>query len=48
MDHRNPVTTSHLAGGEPEHALNDQGRFMTGRRNAMTSVFAAVSTEAAA
>jgi hypothetical protein len=26
LDHRNPVMTSHLPGGEPEHALNDQIR----------------------
>ena len=24
LDHRNPVTTSHLSGGEPEQVLNDQ------------------------
>jgi hypothetical protein len=26
LDHRNPVTASHLPGGESEHALNDQVR----------------------
>jgi hypothetical protein len=26
LDHRNLVTTSHLPGGDPEHALNDQIR----------------------
>ena len=26
LDHRNPVTASHLPGGEPEHALNGQVR----------------------
>ena len=24
LDHRNPVTTTHLPGGEPEHVPNDQ------------------------
>jgi hypothetical protein len=37
--------TYHLPGGEPEHALNDQGSFITGRRKAMTSVFGAASIE---
>jgi hypothetical protein len=40
--------TYHLPGGEPEDALNDQVPFMTGRRNAVSSVFGFVSMEAAA
>src|SRR6185437_896248 len=48
LDHRNPVTASHLPGGEPEHALNDQVRLMAGRRRAVSSVFGAVSAEVAA
>jgi hypothetical protein len=40
--------TRHLPGGEPEDGLNDQAWFMTGRRNAMSSVFGAVSAGVAA
>lgn len=48
VDHQNPVTTTHLPGGEAEHAPERSGPFMTGRTNAMTSVFGAASTEVAA
>jgi hypothetical protein len=47
-DHRNPVTACHLAGGEPEQVLNDQVRFVTGRRNAVSFVAGVVSAGVAA
>jgi hypothetical protein len=47
-DHQNPVTTTHLPGGEPEYALNDQVRSLPEGENTMTSVIGTASTGVAA